>query len=158
MKHAYYTGGRLISPLFILFLRIFTLLFGVERVRVIVINEKMEVLLVRGVISDGKWSLPGGGVARGERPAAAARRELLEETGIDVPEKEFIYKETMEKSETHVPYRAPLFIVHVNHSLLPEKPVNPWEIAELGWFAINDLPRHSSRLTTIALTKYKNRI
>ena len=32
--------------------------------------------------SDGKWTLPGGGIDFGEHPAAAAVRELEEETGL----------------------------------------------------------------------------
>ena len=45
------------------------------------------VLLVRiapGYVDEGMWTLPGGGIAFGEDPAAGARREVEEETGIRV--------------------------------------------------------------------------
>lgn len=158
MRKAYLLAGRIASPLFVLFLRLFTLLTGVERVRVMVINEDNEVLLVRGVISDGKWSLPGGGVARGEEPAAAARRELFEETGIDAPERAFHYLETLDGTQTDVSYRAPLYLLHSKRNLLPAKAVNPWEISQVQWFPMDDLPKPLSRLSLYALSKHKNEI
>lgn len=155
MRQLYHVLGRTISPLFILFLRLFTLLTGTERTRVLVINEKNEVLLVKGVISDGRWSLPGGGIARGEKPVAAARRELHEETGISVPEKEFRYLKTIEKTDAKVSYRSPLYLLHTKRSALPAKPVNPWEISHIGWFQMNHLPTPLAPITEVALRTYK---
>lgn len=155
MRKAYLASGRLVSPLFVLFLRLYTLLTGAERVRVLVINEKHEVLLLQGVISDGKWSLPGGGIMRRESAVSAARRELLEETGIDAAEKEFSFVRVLEKSDTKASYRAPLFMLRTKSSALPKIPVNQWEIAHLGWFKIDALPSPLSPLTEVALSHYE---
>lgn len=46
-----------------------------------------QVLLVRAaphLAVAGRWFLPGGGVEHGETPAASLRREVAEETGLDV--------------------------------------------------------------------------
>ncbi len=54
----------------------------------LVIDEKGRVGLVRHSYKSG-WSLPGGGVTRGEPPVAAVLRELREELGTvesDPPE------------------------------------------------------------------------
>jgi len=45
-----------------------------------------RLLVVETSYRPGLIDLPGGAVARGERPIAAALRELAEETGIEAPE------------------------------------------------------------------------
>ncbi len=50
-------------------------------VSVIIEDGQGRVLLVRSRIHTG-WSLPGGGVDRGEPPAEAAMREAREEVGL----------------------------------------------------------------------------
>lgn len=141
--------GRIITPIAIVNLKIYTFLTGRQRARVLVVNEFDEVLLLQGMISDGRWSLPGGGLKRSESAVAAARRELHEETGIDASETDFIYMTTLSKPDYRISFTAPLYYLRVSRSSLPDKMVNTWEIASIAWFQRDKLPESLS-LTTIA--------
>jgi 8-oxo-dGTP pyrophosphatase MutT (NUDIX family) len=54
--------------------------------RVLLVDESERVLLIHERLEDGSthWLTPGGGIEDGERPRDAARREALEETGVEV--------------------------------------------------------------------------
>lgn len=53
-------------------------------VKVMLLNEKGELLLIRNSYGDSHaFVLPGGGIRPFEAPAVAALREVREEIGID---------------------------------------------------------------------------
>jgi 8-oxo-dGTP pyrophosphatase MutT (NUDIX family) len=49
-----------------------------------IIRNERGVLLVRDRSSGNRWDLPGGGVDASETPLQALRREIKEETGLEV--------------------------------------------------------------------------
>ena len=53
-------------------------------VRAIVVDAEGRVLLVRHLYGDDHLHLPGGGVKRRETMVSALRRELREETGLEI--------------------------------------------------------------------------
>src|SRR5205809_461558 len=55
----------------------------VPGVHAIVRNTNGEILITRRS-DDGQWDLPGGAVDPGEVPAESVRREVKEETGLEV--------------------------------------------------------------------------
>ena len=93
-----------------------------------------SVLLVRPSYSHQKFSVPGGGVKRGESWADAATRELLEETGIQV---ELRYFGTYQQEIEYKHDTVQCFYAAVDD---PTFRVDENEIVEGGWFAVADLP------------------
>jgi 8-oxo-dGTP pyrophosphatase MutT (NUDIX family) len=136
--------GKLVSPVAITGLRLYTLVTKRPRVRVMVENENGEILLILGVLSRGNfWTFPGGGVNRGESLEAAAQRELLEETGIDRPLSAFRFVRLIQKGEFGLSFNAPIFHVRARASDLPRKLHNPHEVAAIGWFKRSALPERT---------------
>lgn len=154
------SGGfriRVVSTVFTAALKVFTMITRRPRVRIRVLNEQGEILLLRGVISHGAWSLPGGGVGRKESLVAAAVRELYEETGIRIKETDMQFVRTLEKPAINIPFSAPLFETTVNRKKLPKVPHNTWEVMEIGWFRISHLPRPLSTIAESAIRELYDR-
>ena len=54
-------------------------------VRVVVVNDKKEILMVKQHHENRDiWMVPGGGIEEGENSIQASVREVKEETGLDI--------------------------------------------------------------------------
>jgi len=80
-------------------------LYPEATVGALVVNPKGEVLIVRSSKWGDKFSVPGGHIELGERAEDAIKREVKEETGLDVEPvslllvQEAIYPENYNKHE-----------------------------------------------------------
>lgn len=105
----------------------------------VILKNQDEILLVINTYGSRKWSLPGGGVLKGESLLGAAKRETFEEVGIEavdlVSHGSFFFdglgkKDTIWVYSTEVKSR--------NFHLQSE------EISDARWFPLSHLPKISS--------------
>jgi ADP-ribose pyrophosphatase YjhB (NUDIX family) len=103
-----------------------------------------HVLLVRHDYGRRNWELPGGGAEPGESPDETALRELREETGLEVTIERLtgVYSEPDHERGAflHVVFRCRPPVGAV------PKP-SPPEIAEVGFWPVESLPRPISDFT-----------
>jgi 8-oxo-dGTP diphosphatase len=110
----------------------------------VVFDSNARVLLVRHSYGRRNWELPGGGSLNGEDPLSAARRELREETSMDLlPDR--LTGVYFEPNHGYGPLLHFVFSVASPNGLDP-KPVPP-EIADLGFWSLAELPRPLSDFT-----------
>jgi 8-oxo-dGTP diphosphatase len=105
-------------------------------VAAVIVRDRQILLGKRGpgTRSPGKWSFPAGFVERGEEVEAAAAREVLEETGLEiVPER--LIGLFSEEGETVV------LAVYEGVLKIPDQvPVAADDLTALDWFSFESLP------------------
>ncbi len=123
-------------------------------VRAIVLDPAGRVALVRHTYRSG-WYLPGGGVDRGESMAAAARREVVEEAGIEpvtIDRILGVFHSRHEGKDDHVA----LFLAHAGDGAWQRiRAADPREIEEAAWFAPDALPEGTSPATRRRIEAYR---
>ena len=95
-----------------------------------------RVLLTRRAIEPfrGKWDLPGGFLEEDEEPLLALRRELREETGLEIEPGEFLGT-AIEGYD-----RYSVLILSFAATAPEGEPQPADDVAELAWFAPDELP------------------
>ena len=109
-------------------------------VSALVVDDAGRLLLARRAIEPdaGRWDALGGFLDEGEEPLQGLRRELAEETGVEIEVGDFVgvfadrYGEGEEAS-------AVLNLVW-EARIASGEPVPADDVAEIGWFARDELP------------------
>lgn len=119
--------------------------------RVIVLNDRGQVLLVRHSYLKG-WYLPGGGIDPGETAGEAAAREVLEEAGVratGAPELLGLFLNKRGIGRDHVALYVLREWEPTDAFLLPNR-----EILEADFFDLGQLPQDVTDATRARLDDF----
>ena len=122
-----------------------------DDVVVTAIVESHNAILVLRYSDSKEWILPGGKVEIGEHLHAAMKRELLEETGVDLKHTPHIMY--MKYPDIICPSGMRLFYFHIRLSKIPQVTLNPREHDNILWIEkVTAIPKtmHPDVKATIA--------
>jgi ADP-ribose pyrophosphatase YjhB (NUDIX family) len=120
-------------------------------VSVIVTNLSGDVLLLKHSYGPDVWSLPGGGLGKGEDPLEAARREVREELCLELPRIEAIG--TLEEELSGSPHTAHLFAATCDRQPRPDGR----EVVLARFFPSHSLPEPLGRHTRARIAAWRAR-
>ena len=98
----------------------------------VILNQDNKILLVKSTYQRfHPWGLPGGSLEYGESPEEAVKREVWEETGLNVEIKRFLIVKTWSPDRVGMYYLCEITGGEIH-------PTD--EISETGYFSLDDLP------------------
>lgn len=97
----------------------------------VVLNEKGEILLLDHVLRPASgWGIPGGFMNFGEQAHEAVKREIFEETGLEIEDVQMMWMRTLNR-HIEIIFRA---------KGTGKAEVKSREINSLGWFTFDEMP------------------
>lgn len=127
---------QLVTPIVLPFVRLYWFVCRphTKGVKVILRNKNGDFLFVRHTYGSGEWAFPGGSTEGEESPKQTARREMREELAVEISELQVhdSFVSTREYKRDHITVCSG----RVSESVQP----SPFEIADIRWFAADDLP------------------
>lgn len=97
----------------------------------IILSHKGRILFVRGWLSDGNWTLPGGGLHRLENPTKGVIREIKEELNLNLSQDRIKYLGEIRINNND--YSTKYFVFSCNLDDPPEIKIQKLEIADYLW-------------------------
>jgi ADP-ribose pyrophosphatase YjhB (NUDIX family) len=127
---------------------------------VAVINQQGKILLQKR--PEGVWGLPGGLMELEESAEEAARREVLEETGVEIGELQLInvfsgkqyYRKLANGDEFY-----PVTIAYVSTDIKScNLKIDGIETMDAGFFSVKELPEKTSPLIKLLIQQYSEKL
>lgn len=153
MSHAPRRRASRLSPAVVVMLRLYSRITRQQRARVLVRDQKGNVLLVWERIGLNRWGLAGGGIKRGELPVEAAARELGEELGLICDPGRLEFVGFFARTKTGIGYDAHVFVVTIAGMEASQATPKSLELVDVRWFPADALPSPLSPFVRLALER-----
>lgn len=100
------------------------------RTRILLLHND-RLLITKNWLSSGLWSLPGGGIKRGEDPDKGAVRELYEETAINLSATDLTPLGEGYTKQNGIGFKFYAYFVNLDKELVMKRELI--EVAEMRW-------------------------